>query len=161
VFSLFYGFLRGIRTVMLQKILFKKKLPFRQLLNVTVSNFLFLVLLMLLVALILLIFSNPLFVLLLFFLIFLMLESLNYSYETKFLFKKKPFLSLFLEHLMFNISTSILFCLGIFIIFILISFLSLVSPMLSVIILLIVFFLMYIKRELILYLVMNYFEDVK
>ncbi|MBN1175248.1 hypothetical protein JXA48_01250 [Candidatus Woesearchaeota archaeon] len=161
VFAIFYGFLRGTRTVMLQKIFFKKKLPSAQLLRVTVSNFLFLLLLMLLIGLTLVIFTDPVFVMLLWFLIFLILESLNYSYETRFLFKKKHFLSLFLEHLLFNIIISLIFSVSLLIIFVLSAFLSLISSTVSLVIFLMLFFLMYVKRESILYLIINHFEDVK
>lgn len=161
VFALFYGFSRGTRTVFLEKMIFKKKLPSMHLLNVMASNFFFFLILVLLIALSLIIISDPVFIMIFWFLIFIILESLNYSYETKFLFKKKHFLSLFLEHLLFNIIISVLFTFGIFLIFLLTAFISLISPTLSLVVFLAIFFLAYVKRELMLYLVINYFEDVK
>jgi len=158
-FALIYGFLRGLKTLILHNILFNKKFPKYHLIKSSLINFVSLMGLSLLLSLLMLYLTNLFFIFVLGLIFFILFESITVSYETKNLFKKKSFWFLLIEHYLFNLKTVLFFVLGFILLIIVSSLFVLVNSSLSVFLFLLFIFGLYLKRELILYLVFNGFED--
>lgn len=157
MFSLFYGFLRGIKTKIIQKIIFKKKLPKKYLAQASITNSLFMVVMLFVVLFTFLKIRNPVGVLMIWFFSLLILESLVYLKENKYLTSKKTdLLKLYLKQLLANLIITLLIYVGLII---LLTILNLVGGIIGVILVFIILLLTFIKRELILYLMIKYLGE--
>lgn len=154
-FVIVFIFFKSIKELIIKKTLFNKMVPKKQWFKILLNNFLFIIPVIILIGLMAWFLPTIIFIILST-LLFLLFESLGIVNMSKNLFKwKHNFFAYWFEHYILNLIITLLVLLGFILIMLISNLLILISTGLALSFMLIFLFLLYVKREVILFLILK------